>query len=139
MKCPKCDGRTKHTLTDYDYEKQSGIVGLELKGVDTYCCKKCDFKFWDFGDMADVHDEIAKALMGKIVLWKADIKFVQTHFFEDTVFQFAKRIGTEPQTLKMLYKGPDLNIHCRRLSDKVKDAIIREWSTREIEVIFDIE
>lgn len=137
MKCPTCQSRTKKQIAEYDYSKQSGIKDLILTDVDSYHCKKCDETYFDLGDHSELTEKITDALLEVDVLEGSQIRFIRKSFFEETLFQFAKRAILNPKELSKAEKDVLELKRMKVVSLKTQEAVIAHYSTR-VSVSFDI-
>lgn len=125
MKCPTCQSRTKKLIAEYDYSKQSGIKDLILTDVDSYHCKKCDETYFDLGDHSELTEKITDALLELDLLEGSQIRFIRKHFFEETIFQYAKRAFLNPKELSKAEKDLLSKKEMKPVSLKVQESVIR--------------
>jgi hypothetical protein len=129
MNCPSCDNPklSKAKRQDYDYSKESGIAGCVLKKVKVRTCKACGFSFPD-----ETQDQITEAitdvLLSKELLSRQDIKYIRTHFFTESYFEFGKRLKVSPTFLRELESLK--KVLPVELSRKIQDEIIKERTTK---------
>jgi Zn-finger nucleic acid-binding protein len=97
MKCPKCDNTKKLKAKNikYDYSAKCGIPQCFITAKE-YTCPKCSNVVTDLGDVKEINEAIAEVLMRAVELTRPIIKYVRIHFFDESTFQFAKRIKMNP-------------------------------------------
>ncbi len=128
MKCPKCEKVLKGKKASYDYSAQSfDGVSIDCK---KYECKKCKEVFFDLGDDHDIHTQICDLLLQQKTLQRKQLKFIIEQVFDESVFQFAKRIKTNPTHLKELINSR--KILSQELSDKICEKIYLKFKTPTI-------
>ncbi|MEN0060238.1 MAG: hypothetical protein AAGB31_15475 [Bdellovibrio sp.] len=127
--CPLCQNKLTRTTIDYDYSKQSGISDLVLTDVDEYRCLKCDKEFVDLGDDRTLAETIADSLLELEELTNEHACFIRTHFFEETVFQFAKRIKENPRSIHAFEKNKLSKEKHAKLSLKTQEALIAFYAS----------
>lgn len=137
MKCTKCDHpkNLRSKRVDFDYSETSGIEGAVLHGVKQFNCPKCKTQFHELGDMKAIATEFAGMLISKEKLNRREVKYLRTHFFEETYFQFGKRLGVNPQVLREIELGKRPVSETN--SKKIQDAVVKSTG-EDISIVFDL-
>ena len=106
MKCSLCNSKKelKRKKISYRY-KECGLDTITLKGVEEARCEDCGEAYYNFGDIEELHGEIAKTLcLKKEILTGKEIKFIRKYLgFSGAVF--VKLVGYEVEHLSRLENG----------------------------------
>lgn len=128
MKCPKCEKVLRGKKDSYDYsDKSFEGVSIDCK---KYECKKCKNTFYDLGDDDDINRQICDLLLQQKTLQRKQLKYIIEQVFDESIFQFAKRIKTNPTHLKGLINSK--KILSQELSDKISEKIYLKFKTPTI-------
>lgn len=66
MNCSMCENHKKlHPKKETVKFKDCGLDNVTLMGVTTYQCDSCGEKYYNFGDLENLHEQIARALTAK--------------------------------------------------------------------------
>lgn len=97
MKCTSCahDKPLKAKKIQYDYSKKCGIANCFISAKQ-YTCPKCKETITDLGEVEEINKAIGEELVQAEMLTRQMVKYVRVHFFDESTFQFAKRIGQNP-------------------------------------------
>jgi len=124
MKCPKCDKKLRAKYVSFDYSEKSGIPGCILENIKQYTCKKCDETYHDLGSIDEINMMIGNILLGSSVLTRQQVKFIRSHIFKMSYFEFGKILKTNPQHLR------DVENHRKILSKElikiIQDELLKK-------------
>ena len=97
MKCTSCTNpkSLKAKKIQFDYSQKCGIPGCFITARE-YTCPKCNEVITDLGDHEEVNRAIGEELVQAVCLTRAMCKYVRVQFFDESTFEFAKRIGQNP-------------------------------------------
>ena len=121
MKCLKCDKKLRAKYVDFDYSDTCGIPGTNLSNIKQYTCEKCDETYHDLGSIDEINQMISDILLNQKELNRNQIKFIRTHIFDMTYFQFGELTEINPQTIKRL-EGHTLDL-TKKDSQKIQNAL----------------
>ena len=128
MKCTKCEKPVKGKKEQFDYSKESfNGVTVEVK---RYVCKHCKNEFIEFPYNHDINKQICELLLTQDVLKRNQLGYIFKQILNMSVFQVAKRIGTNPQHLNDVIKFK--KILSQNLSDQISELIFLEFKSPRI-------
>lgn len=130
MKCLKCDKKLRSKYVDFDYSDTCGIPGTTLSNIKQYTCKACDETYHDLGSIDEINQMISEILLNQKELNRNQIKFIRTHIFDMTYFQFGKLTELNPQTIKRL-ENHTLDL-TKRDSQKIQNALFMKTQRTKI-------
>lgn len=136
MKCARCDSKKpiKAVKINFDYSEKSGIRGC-LISASKYTCKKCGNQVVGLGSNEEVNQAIAEVLIGAEMLTRQMIKFIRVQYFDESPFQFAKRMSVNPSVYSEIenYKRPMSQL----VSDLVQEQLVKKMIKKPpIKIVF---
>lgn len=132
MKCIKCEKPIKGKRYSFDYSEKCGVAGVVIDSAKKYDCKHCGESFIDVGTVDEINEEISLILLTIEHLTRHHLKFIRNHVFGENYFQFAQRIGFNPQYLKDVenLKRP----LSREFSDILKTTLFSKYQRKKIKI-----
>lgn len=134
MKCTSCtfDRPLKAKKIKYDYSEKCGIPGCFITAKE-YICPKCKDVIIDLGEHEEVNRAIGEELVQAVSLTRAMCRFVRIHFFDESPFEFAKRIGQNPTVYT------EIESHKRPMTDLigylVQEQIMKRFLIKKMKPI----
>lgn len=130
MNCLNCDKKLRAKKVDYDYSNKSfqGVI-IECR---EYHCKACNKTFTDLGENHEINKQICEILLTQDILARNQLGYIFKQVLNMSVFQVAKRIGTNPQHLNDVIKFK--KILSQNLSDQISELIFLEFKRPTITV-----
>lgn len=130
MICPGCNKKLKANYVDFDYSDTCGIPGTTLSNIKQYTCKACDETYHDLGSIDEINLMISNILLDQKQLNRNQIKFIRTHIFDMSYFQFGKLTDINPQTIKRL-ECHTLDL-TKKDSQKIQNALLMKTQRPKI-------
>jgi hypothetical protein len=134
VKCSKCNYKRniKGVQVNYDYSRESGIKGAIIKSAKKYTCPKCSYELIDVGEIDEVNKLLAMELLKYDILDRGHLKFIREHIFQESYFEFGKRVGVNSTHLR------DLESFKKVISDeislKIQMSLIKHFSIKNVKI-----
>jgi hypothetical protein len=129
MKCVKCDNKKsiKSKNIKFDYSEKSGIPGCFITAKE-YTCSKCSNVVTDLGELDDINKAIASVLCRAVMLTRPILKYVRIQFFNESTFQFGKRIKVNPTVYDEIenFKRPLDELTSERVKEQLELFYIKK-------------